>query len=72
VCVCVFLIFIDNMLHYNVIQHVPILHLVLSYIFLFGMLVAQKQKGSAHITVILTKSVRIIYWSRSVAESLYF
>ena len=60
------------MLHYNVILHVPVLHLLLSYIFLFGMLVALKQKGSAHITVILMKSVRIIYWSRSLAESFYF
>jgi len=65
-----FYLFIDNMFHYNVILHVPVLHLVLSYIFLFGMCVALKQKGSAHITVILTKSERILYWSRSVVENL--
>jgi len=65
VCVCVIYIFIylfiDNMLHYNVILHVPVLHLVLSYIFLFGICVALKQKRSAHMTVILMKSERILY-----------
>jgi hypothetical protein len=43
------------MLHYNVILHVPVLHLILSYIFLFGICVALKQKISVHITVILIK-----------------
>ena len=63
-------LFIDNMLHYSVILHVPALHVVLSYIFLLGMCVALKQKGAAHSTVILMKSERFLYWSRSVVESL--
>jgi hypothetical protein len=36
--------FINNMLHYNVILHVPVLHLILSYTFLFGICVALKQR----------------------------
>jgi len=66
VCMYVFFKMFINMLHYNVILHVPVLHDILSYIFLFGILVARKQKGSAHITVTLMKSVS------ENAESLYF
>ena len=58
------------MLHYNVILHVPVLHLALRYIFLFGMCVALKQNGSAHITVILMQSKRILCSSISVVENL--
>jgi len=69
VWVCIYIYIYIDMLHYNVILHVPVLQLILSYIFLFTMCVALKQKGSAHITVILMTSERILYWSKSVFES---
>ena len=67
-----FNIFIDNMLHYKVILHIPVLHLVWSYLFLFRICVALKEKDSAHLTIVLMKIEWILDWSRSVVEVLYF